>query len=141
VKLSLDFKKSEMKGVNDRVEEFVVKQLKCGSKAVSSYELALQTCQLVKVSNVAMNRARIFKLLRGPGFHSKESILPDVVGTGPVRLLSYSVPSPHRLFKNSSGCPPFCSSILSIRAYIQSTAGSLRCLLLITVLFLTITPG
>ncbi len=42
-----------MKGVNDRVEEFIVKQLKCGSKAVSSYELALQTCQLVKVSDVA----------------------------------------------------------------------------------------
>jgi hypothetical protein len=70
VKLSLDYKKSEMKGVNDRVEEFIVKQLKCGSKAVSSYELALQTCQLVKVSNVPMNRARIFKLLRSPGINS-----------------------------------------------------------------------
>ncbi len=141
MKLSLDLTKSEMKGVNDRVEEFIVNQLKCGSKAVSSYELALQTCQLVKVSNVAMNRARIFKLLRSPEIHSKESISPDVVCTWPVRQLFYSVPSPHRLFKNSSGCPPYCSSIMSIRAYIQSTAGRLRCLLLITVLFLTITPG
>ncbi len=49
-------------------------------------------------------RARIFKLLRGPRIDSKESIPgPPMQPGGPVRQpYSYSVPSPHRLFKNSS---------------------------------------
>jgi hypothetical protein len=45
-------------------------------------------------------RARIFELLRSPRIDSKE---PIQVTHGPVRQsYSYSVPSPHILFKNSS---------------------------------------
>jgi hypothetical protein len=51
-------------------------------------------------------RARIFKHLRSPRINSKESIPPAYAALkpgGPVRQsYSYSVPSPHRLFKNSS---------------------------------------
>ncbi len=43
---------------------------------------------------------RIFKLLRSPGIYSKESIPPaHVAGRGGTTTYSYSVPSPHRLFK------------------------------------------
>ncbi len=52
------------------------------------------------------SRARIFKLLRSPRVNSKESTPPAYVawqdGTTTLFLLRYSVPSPHRLFKNSS---------------------------------------
>ncbi len=54
-----------------------------------------------------------FKLLRSPGFDSKEPILPGcaVQPCGPVRQpYSYSVPSSHRLFKNSSTADPLFSS-------------------------------
>jgi hypothetical protein len=51
-----------------------------------------------------LSRARIFKLLRSPRTDSKEPIPPDCVACcGPVRQpYSYSVPSTHRFFKNSS---------------------------------------
>ncbi len=48
-------------------------------------------------------RARIFQLLRSSGIDSKESIPPAYVAwRAGVTTLSYSVPSPHRLFKNYS---------------------------------------
>ncbi len=53
-------------------------------------------------------RARIFTCLWawGPGIHSKEWVPPAYVAWGPVRYpYSTSVPSPHRLFKNSSSGP------------------------------------
>ncbi len=47
--------------------------------------------------------ARIFKHLRSPRIDSKETIPLGYVAYGPVRQpYSYSVASPHRLFKNSS---------------------------------------
>jgi hypothetical protein len=50
-------------------------------------------------------RARIFKLLRIPRIDSKKLIPPGY--GGPVRQpYSYSVPSPYRLFKNSSTLNP-----------------------------------
>jgi hypothetical protein len=46
--------------------------------------------------------AWIFKLLRGSGIDSKESIPPAYVAWRAGKItLSYSVPSPHNLFKNS----------------------------------------
>ncbi len=46
--------------------------------------------------------SRIFKFLRSPGIDSKESIPPVyVAGRAGTTTFSYSVPSPHRLFKNS----------------------------------------
>jgi hypothetical protein len=50
------------------------------------------------------SRARIFKRLWSPGIDSKELIPPAYVASGgPVRWpYSYSVPSTHGLFKNSS---------------------------------------
>ncbi len=50
-----------------------------------------------------LNRARIFKRLWSPEIDSKASIPPAYVAwrAGTI-ILSYSVPSPHRLFKNSS---------------------------------------
>jgi hypothetical protein len=53
-------------------------------------------------------RARIFKLLSAPGIDSKESISPAYVAwrAGMNTLLYFkSVPSPHRLLKNSSTVP------------------------------------
>ncbi len=51
-------------------------------------------------------RARIFKLLWSPGIGSKEPIPPAYlawcVGPNGNPIPSYSVPSPHRLFKNTS---------------------------------------
>ncbi len=48
--------------------------------------------------------AQIFKLLRSPRIDSKGPIPPGCVAwrAGTTTLYSYSVPSPHRLFKNSS---------------------------------------
>ncbi len=56
------------------------------------------------ISPAYVARARIFKLLRSPRTDSKEPIPPGCVAwRGPVRQpYSYSVPSPHRLFENSS---------------------------------------
>jgi hypothetical protein len=49
--------------------------------------------------HASWKRARIFKLLRSPRIDSKEPISPV---SGRPTTLSYSVPSPHRLFTNSS---------------------------------------
>jgi hypothetical protein len=51
-------------------------------------------------------RARIFEHLWSPGIDSKESIPPAYVAwrAGTINLF-YLVPSPHRLFKNSSSAP------------------------------------
>jgi hypothetical protein len=47
--------------------------------------------------------AQILKLLRSQRIDAKEPIPPGCVALQPVRQsYSYSVPSPHRLFKNSS---------------------------------------
>jgi hypothetical protein len=47
-------------------------------------------------------RARIFKRLWSPGINSKELIPPAYVAWRACTITSYLVPSPHRLFKNSS---------------------------------------
>jgi hypothetical protein len=54
-------------------------------------------------------RARTFKCLWGPGIDSKEWIPPAYVASGGTvrKPYSSSVPSPHRLFKNSSSGKPF----------------------------------
>ncbi len=56
------------------------------------------------LSSLCMARARIFKLLRGPGIDSKESIPPAYIAwrAGTTTLFLYLVPSPLRLFKNSN---------------------------------------
>ncbi len=50
------------------------------------------------------SRAGIFERVWGPGINSKEWIPPAYVAwrAGTITGYSYSVPSPHRLFKNSS---------------------------------------
>ncbi len=53
--------------------------------------------------HIYVSRARIFKLLRSPRINSNEPIPSGCVAWRPVRQPdSYSVPSPHRLFKYSS---------------------------------------
>ncbi len=60
--------------------------------------------QILHSPYTSLYRARIFKLLRSSEIDSNESILPVYVAwrAGTITLYSYSVPSPHRLFKNSS---------------------------------------
>jgi hypothetical protein len=55
-------------------------------------------------ANKNVVRARIFKLLRSPRIDSEESIPPAFVAwrAGTTTLFLYSVPNPHRLFRNSS---------------------------------------
>jgi hypothetical protein len=69
----------------------------------------IQHCFICRTSYFAVSenaeiRARIFKLLRSARIDSKDSVPPAYVAwRGPVRQpYSYSVPNPHRLFKNSS---------------------------------------
>ncbi len=60
---------------------------------------------LLYVDKLHLIIARILKILRSPRIDSKDPILPGCVAWrgGPVwQPYSYSVPSPHRLFKNSS---------------------------------------
>ncbi len=56
------------------------------------------------IQEYSLYKARIFKILRSPGIDSKESIPPAYVAwrAGTITLSLCSVPSPHRLFKNSS---------------------------------------
>jgi hypothetical protein len=77
---------------------------------------------------VVLTRARSFKLLRRQGNDSEESIPPAYVawraGTIPY---CHSVPSPHRLFKNSSTgdlYPPLWSVRQSIFQYHSSSPPS-----------------
>jgi hypothetical protein len=72
-------------------------------------ELAVHSGQAVgenyflKALFVTANLSPNLKLLRSPRIDSKEPIPPGGVAGGPVRQpCSYSVSSPHRLFKNSS---------------------------------------
>jgi hypothetical protein len=59
-------------------------------------------------------RARIFKHIRSPRIDSKESIPPAYVACR-AGTTTYSFPSPHRLFKNSSSGEPVQQIGLSYR--------------------------
>ncbi len=70
-------------------------------------------------------RVRIFKLLRSPRIDYKETIPP----VGPVRQpYSFSVPGPHRLFKNSSTeWARACPGIWPIKDQFTETDTRTRC--------------
>ncbi len=71
-----------------------------------------------------MNRARIFRLFRSPRINSKEPI-QSLAGRydNPV---PYSVPSPHRLFKNLAQIKPPGTEVLFISSFEQRGPGDNR---------------
>jgi hypothetical protein len=69
-------------------------------------------------------RARILKLLRSPRIDSKELIPSDCVRQPD----SYSVPSPHRLFKNSSNSTVLPVQIFYLHTYVLWVLHVLVCL-------------